>query len=203
MRLLHGLPRRHSGVRVSRRSRTGTRTRRHHRRRAGRRRRAAPGPTGVRRDRRGAVRLLHAGSARPDSRPAAQRPRTGRCRDPRGIGREPLSLHGIREDPRRRPPGGRPDGRCRRRSTGTGGAVTAETAVTPATTVLDGCAVVTMDADRAEYAIGHVVVDGARIAAVGAGRAPRGLPDATYVDASGCLATPGFVNTHHHLYQWI
>ena len=69
--------------------------------------------------------------------------------------------------------------------------------------VIDGCAVVTMDGARAEYAVGHVVVDGARITAVGEGRAPRDLDDATYVDGTGCLATPGLVNTHHHLYQWL
>ena len=28
------------------------------------------------------------------------------------------------------------------------------------------------------------------------------LPAASVVDATGCLATPGLVNTHHHLYQW-
>ena len=72
-----------------------------------------------------------------------------------------------------------------------------------ATTVLDGCAVVTMDTTRTEYAVGHVVVEGSRIARVGEGPAPRDLPDATYVDAAGCLATPGLVNTHHHLYQWV
>jgi cytosine/adenosine deaminase-related metal-dependent hydrolase len=77
------------------------------------------------------------------------------------------------------------------------------TAGSDTTTVLDGCAVVTMDADRTEYTVGHVVVEGDRIAAVAAGPAPRDLPDAAYVEASGCLATPGFVNTHHHLYQWI
>ncbi len=70
------------------------------------------------------------------------------------------------------------------------------------TLVIDGCAVVTMDGDRAEYAVGHVVVDGSRITSVGEGRAPR-LDDATYVDGTGCLATPGLVNTHHHLYQWL
>lgn len=70
-------------------------------------------------------------------------------------------------------------------------------------TVIDGCAVATMDGDRTEYAVGHVVVDGARIASVAEGRAPRDLDDATYVDGSGCLATPGLVNTHHHLYQWL
>ena len=37
----------------------------------------------------------------------------------------------------------------------------------------------------------------------GPGPAPRDLPDARYVDATGCLITPGLVNTHHHLYQWI
>jgi cytosine/adenosine deaminase-related metal-dependent hydrolase len=69
--------------------------------------------------------------------------------------------------------------------------------------VLDGCAVATMDAGRTEHAVGHVVVQGARITAVGEGAAPRDLADASYVDATGCLATPGFVNTHHHLYQWV
>ena len=69
--------------------------------------------------------------------------------------------------------------------------------------VIDGCAVATMDGDRTEHAVGHVVVDGARVESVAEGRAPRGLPDATYVDGTGCLATPGFVNTHHHLYQWL
>ena len=71
------------------------------------------------------------------------------------------------------------------------------------TTVLNGCTVATMNPERAEYRVGHVVVTGARIAAVGAGLAAPGLPDASYVDASGCLATPGLVNTHHHLYQWV
>jgi cytosine/adenosine deaminase-related metal-dependent hydrolase len=70
------------------------------------------------------------------------------------------------------------------------------------TTVLDGCSVVTMDGARAEFTSGHVVTDGTRISAVGEGPAPRNLEGARYVDASGCLATPGLVNTHHHLYQW-
>ena len=70
-------------------------------------------------------------------------------------------------------------------------------------TVLDGAHVVTMDADRSEFAGGHVVITDNRITAVGAGRAPGNLPGATYVDATDCLITPGLVNTHHHLYQWI
>ncbi len=76
----------------------------------------------------------------------------------------------------------------------------------PEVTVLDGCVVVTMDADRSEYPTGHVVVSGNRIAAVAAGPAPTELlavPEVRRVDARGCLATPGLVNTHHHLYQWV
>ena len=68
--------------------------------------------------------------------------------------------------------------------------------------VLDGCAVVTVDAHATEHASGHVVVEGNRIAAVGAGPAPD-VPGARRVDASGCVVTPGLVNTHHHLYQWV
>jgi cytosine/adenosine deaminase-related metal-dependent hydrolase len=71
-----------------------------------------------------------------------------------------------------------------------------------ARTVIDGCQVVTMDDDRAEYGSGHVVVEGNRIVAVGAGSAPD-TPGARVVDGSGCLLTPGLVNTHHHLYQWV
>jgi len=71
------------------------------------------------------------------------------------------------------------------------------------TTVLSGCAVVTVDAAGTEYPDGHLVLTRGRIAAVGAGPAPGDLPDARYVDARGCLATPGLVNTHHHLYQWL
>jgi cytosine/adenosine deaminase-related metal-dependent hydrolase len=70
-------------------------------------------------------------------------------------------------------------------------------------TVIQGCAVATVDAAGTEYADGHVVVDGNRIVAVGPGSAPRELADgAQRVDGRGCLATPGLVNTHHHLYQW-
>ncbi len=71
------------------------------------------------------------------------------------------------------------------------------------TTVLDGCTVVTMDARRTEHHGGHVVIEDTRIAAVAAGPAPRDLSGARYLDASGCMATPGLVNTHHHLYQWV
>jgi cytosine/adenosine deaminase-related metal-dependent hydrolase len=69
--------------------------------------------------------------------------------------------------------------------------------------VIDGATVVTMDGGRTEHAVGHVVVEGSRISAVGAGRWRRTDDDVRVVDASGCLLTPGLVNTHHHLYQWV
>ncbi|WP_174567793.1 8-oxoguanine deaminase [Nocardia altamirensis] len=52
-----------------------------------------------------------------------------------------------------------------------------------------------------EIPSGHVVIADGRIASIGAGPAPV-LPDARRIDGTGCLVTPGLVNTHHHLYQW-
>jgi cytosine/adenosine deaminase-related metal-dependent hydrolase len=68
--------------------------------------------------------------------------------------------------------------------------------------VISGGHIATMDAAGTEYADGHLVIDGSRIVAVGPGPAPA-LPDADHIDGRGCLLTPGLVNTHHHLYQWI
>lgn len=75
--------------------------------------------------------------------------------------------------------------------------------------VIDGCYVVTMDGDRAEYESGHVVIAGSRLVAVGAGPVPSSVAlssvdgaGARVVSGAGCVATPGLVNTHHHLYQW-
>ena len=52
---------------------------------------------------------------------------------------------------------------------------------------------------------GYLVVEGTRIAAMGAGAYPiPGRPGGPrIIDGRGMLATPGLVNTHHHLYQWI
>lgn len=72
-------------------------------------------------------------------------------------------------------------------------------------TVIESAHIVTMDAARTEYASGHVVIEGKRIAAVGAGAAPgvwREHAD-QIIDGRGCLLTPGLINTHHHLYQWV
>jgi cytosine/adenosine deaminase-related metal-dependent hydrolase len=56
--------------------------------------------------------------------------------------------------------------------------------------------VVTMDDARRELVADIRIEDGV-IAAVGSGLGPA---DET-LDASGCVVTPGLVNTHHHLYQ--
>jgi cytosine/adenosine deaminase-related metal-dependent hydrolase len=63
--------------------------------------------------------------------------------------------------------------------------------------------VATCDGAGSEYPDGHVVIEDGRIVSVGAGSAPAQLRDGTVVDGSGCLLTPGLINTHHHLYQWI
>lgn len=85
--------------------------------------------------------------------------------------------------------------------------------------VLDGCHVVTMDDAGTEYPVGHVVIEGSRIVRVGSGLYDPAAPppssvagmageggdyggSARVVDATGCVVTPGLVNTHHHLYQW-
>ncbi len=53
---------------------------------------------------------------------------------------------------------------------------------------------------RGARAPGDVAVRDGRIEAVG--RVPPEPGDAV-LDCEGCLVTPGLVNTHHHLYQWL
>ena len=68
--------------------------------------------------------------------------------------------------------------------------------------MIENCAIATMDGPRhdqggTEYRSGHVTVTGDRITAVGEGPASS-VPDGTRrIDAGGCLATPGPVNTYH------
>jgi 8-oxoguanine deaminase len=67
------------------------------------------------------------------------------------------------------------------------------------TLVIDNCAIATVDKDGTEYASGHIVIDDGRITALGEGSGPDAE---TRIDGAGCLATPGLINCHHHLYQW-
>lgn len=66
--------------------------------------------------------------------------------------------------------------------------------------VKDALLVATVDSSRREIAGGWVSVTGGLVAGVGG--PGEQMPEAdTVIDATGCLVTPGLVNTHHHLYQ--
>lgn len=65
------------------------------------------------------------------------------------------------------------------------------------TLVKNAARVATMDDARRELADCDVLVEDGAIVAVG--DAPGGAEEV--IDASGCVVTPGLVNTHHHLYQ--
>lgn len=74
---------------------------------------------------------------------------------------------------------------------------------TPVKTVIQGCAIATVDPDGTEHARGHLILEGDRISSIGAGSPPDAqLVGARVIDGTGLLATPGLVNSHHHLYQW-
>jgi cytosine/adenosine deaminase-related metal-dependent hydrolase len=62
---------------------------------------------------------------------------------------------------------------------------------------------VTMDDARREIANGALAFDDGVIVAVGTTADLAHLTEtaATVIDATGCVVTPGLVNTHHHLYQ--
>ncbi|MXV97959.1 MAG: 8-oxoguanine deaminase [Acidimicrobiaceae bacterium] len=65
--------------------------------------------------------------------------------------------------------------------------------------VRDAELVVTMDAYRREILGGWVAVSGGFVTAMGE---PGSEPTAERtIDASGCLVTPGLINTHHHIFQ--
>ncbi len=61
---------------------------------------------------------------------------------------------------------------------------------------------VTMDAARRTLREAYVVAEEGKITAVGTGLVPPGLlENAEMIDAKGGIATPGLVNTHHHMFQ--
>ena len=63
-------------------------------------------------------------------------------------------------------------------------------AAAPSVTVISGCAIATVDAQASEYPIGHLVVEGGRIVAVGAGPADSSWRERAdrWVDGTGLLA---------------
>ncbi|NDK89927.1 8-oxoguanine deaminase [Gordonia desulfuricans] len=72
-------------------------------------------------------------------------------------------------------------------------------------TLIENAQVITVDPDRRELPAASVLIDGTTIAAVvPAGEPLPDLPtEVARVDGTGCALTPGLINTHHHLYQWI
>jgi cytosine/adenosine deaminase-related metal-dependent hydrolase len=70
-------------------------------------------------------------------------------------------------------------------------------------TLIEGCSLATLDEHDREMASGYIVVEDGRIQEVGEGSPPAPTADDRRIDGTGCLATPGLVNCHHHLYQWL
>jgi cytosine/adenosine deaminase-related metal-dependent hydrolase len=69
--------------------------------------------------------------------------------------------------------------------------------------VVAGCAIATVDADGSEIDDGYLIIDDGVLVEIGRGEPPPQPADTRLVDATGCLATPGLINTHHHFNQWI
>jgi 8-oxoguanine deaminase len=59
---------------------------------------------------------------------------------------------------------------------------------------------VTMDSEDRQILGGFLYAEGGEIRLIGS-KPPRQLRPARTIDASGCIAVPGLINTHHHLFQ--
>jgi hypothetical protein len=70
--------------------------------------------------------------------------------------------------------------------------------------LIDGATVVTVDSNDSIFERGWVLVEGDTISALGGGPVPpRFAHHARTIDGTGHLLTPGLINTHEHLYQWL
>ncbi|MGH8915237.1 MAG: amidohydrolase family protein [Acidimicrobiia bacterium] len=66
--------------------------------------------------------------------------------------------------------------------------------------LIQGGLVLSLDPRIGDFAVGDVLIEGDRIAAVGPG---LGAGDAEVLDASGMIVMPGFVDTHRHIWEGI
>ncbi|NNE87680.1 MAG: amidohydrolase family protein [Silicimonas sp.] len=64
--------------------------------------------------------------------------------------------------------------------------------------LIKGGAVLSMDDKVGNFAVGDVLIDGGKIAAVGS---DIDAPDAEVINAAGKIVMPGFVDTHHHQFE--
>ncbi|MEC9343880.1 MAG: amidohydrolase family protein, partial [Pseudomonadota bacterium] len=64
--------------------------------------------------------------------------------------------------------------------------------------LIKGGSVYSVDDAVGNFAVGDVLIEGGRIAAVGAS---IDAPDAVVVDADGMIVMPGMVDTHHHQFE--
>src|SRR5581483_1938730 len=104
----------------------------------------------------------------------------------RGARRQPLPLHRVREDRRR--------GGSRGRTTSRGGLVSR--------LLIDSCeVVVTMNDADLEIDGGSILIEDGRLTWIGTGEPPGVATGTERLDGRGCVALPGLVNTHHHLFQ--
>src|SRR6185437_810712 len=65
-------------------------------------------------------------------------------------------------------------------------------------TLLKGGCVLSFDPALGDFEKADVLIEGKKIAAVGPNVAAA---NANVIDASGTIVLPGFIDTHHHLYQ--
>jgi 5-methylthioadenosine/S-adenosylhomocysteine deaminase len=93
---------------------------------------------------------------------------------------------------------------CRRNFLKSGAALVAVTATrsafaqaAPNRTLLKGGVVLSFDPNVGDFEKADVLIEGSKIVAV----RPDISAEATPIDASRMIVLPGFIDTHHHLYQ--
>ena len=69
-------------------------------------------------------------------------------------------------------------------------------------TLITNAYIATLDSNDREISDGWVAIDGKRIVGIGQSNIPPQFAGFDRIDGTGALLTPGFINTHHHLYQW-